>query len=189
MSDKPWLAGVLRDAKHSANLHAALRPRTYRPCWDEAALVQAYAATIRSEDPIHQVGACALRHDNSVAGVGYNGALSGREINWENEEERLREVIHAEVNCLAYCRPGECRLHAAALQQLPEADRALWHQAGGLRGNVRARPVIALDSRTIRHRATTYLPQSRPASIARMRATESCRWASDRPMSSRSRAL
>jgi len=115
MSDKPWLAGVLRDAKHSANLQAALRPRLYRPDWDEAALVQAYAATIRSEDPIRQVGACALRHDNSVAGVGYNGALAGREINWENEEERLREVIHAEVNCLAYCRPGECRLLACTL--------------------------------------------------------------------------
>ena len=112
MSDTPWLADALRDAKHTANLQAALGPRRHRPDWDEYALVLAYAATIRSEDLHRAVGACALRHDHSVAGVGYNGALPGRTIDWTDREERLKEAIHAEVNCLAYCHPGECGLIA-----------------------------------------------------------------------------
>lgn len=86
-----------------------------RPSWEEYALTIAYAASIRSEDPWGKVGACAIRHDNTVAGLGYNGALPGKTIDWSDREGRLKEVIHAELNCLAYCKPGECRLLACTL--------------------------------------------------------------------------
>jgi len=86
-----------------------------RPSWEEYALTIAYAAAIRSEDPWGKVGACALRHDNTIAGLGYNGALPGKTIDWSDRDGRLKEVIHAELNCLAYCKPGECRLLACTL--------------------------------------------------------------------------
>ena len=56
--------------------------------WQEYALELARVASLRSEDPFMKVGACVLRHDNSVAGLGYNGAPPGIEINWENRDER-----------------------------------------------------------------------------------------------------
>ena len=45
-----------------------------RPCWEEYALELAKVAAKRSEDPYLKVGASVLRYDNSVAGLGYNGA-------------------------------------------------------------------------------------------------------------------
>lgn len=91
-----------------------------RPSWEHYALALAQAATVRSEDPYIKVGACALRHDKSVAGVGYNGAPPDIEIDWSDRDQRRKLVIHAEVNCLAYCSPGECSLIACTL--LPCAD-------------------------------------------------------------------
>jgi dCMP deaminase len=80
--------------------------------WDEYALSLAKVASLRSEDPYVRVGACLLRSDNSVGGLGYNGAPQGVDINWENRDERRKRVIHAEVNALRYSRPDECRLLA-----------------------------------------------------------------------------
>lgn len=86
-----------------------------RVSWEKYALELAKAAKIRSEDPYRKTGACALRHDKSVAAVGYNGAPSGVEIDWSNRDERRKRVIHAEINCLKYCRPGEIWLLACDL--------------------------------------------------------------------------
>ena len=83
--------------------------------WEEYALELARVASLRSEDPFMKVGACVLRNDNSVAGVGYNGAPPGIEINWENRDERRRRVVHAEVNALRYVKPGEGELLACKL--------------------------------------------------------------------------
>ena len=83
--------------------------------WEEYALELARVASLRSEDPFMKVGACVLRNDNSVAGVGYNGAPPGIEINWENRDERRRRVVHAEVNALRYVKPGEGELLACIL--------------------------------------------------------------------------
>jgi len=88
---------------------------TVRPSWIEYALKIANVAALRSEDPFQQVGACLLRHDNSVAGVGYNGAPAGIEIDWQNRDQRRVRVIHAEVNALRYTEPGECYLLASTL--------------------------------------------------------------------------
>ena len=60
-----------------------------RISWEEYALELAKVSSRRSEDPYVQVGACILRLDNSVAGLGYNGAPNGIEIDWSDRDERL----------------------------------------------------------------------------------------------------
>ena len=80
--------------------------------WAEYALNLASVAALRSEDPYTRVGACALRNDNSVGGLGYNGAPPGININWSDRDERRKRVVHAEVNALRYIHPDECYLLA-----------------------------------------------------------------------------
>jgi dCMP deaminase len=86
-----------------------------RAGWGHFAMSLAKAAAERSEDPHVQVGACVLRHDMSVGGVGYNGAPPGVDVDWSDREARLLRVVHAEVNALAYVRPGECGCIAVTL--------------------------------------------------------------------------
>lgn len=78
--------------------------------WETYALKLAFVASERSEDPYLKVGACLLRYDNSVAGLGYNGAPPGIEIDWSDRDERRKRVVHAEVNALRYTEPGKCKL-------------------------------------------------------------------------------
>ena len=86
-----------------------------RTAWPEYALDIAKVVSRRSEAPFFKVGACILRNDNSVAGVGYNGAPPGIEIDWSNRDERRRRVVHAEVNALRYVVPNEAYLIACNL--------------------------------------------------------------------------
>ena len=86
-----------------------------RISWGEYALELALAASKRSEDPYLKVGACVLRGDNSVAGVGYNGPPSGVNIDWSDRDERRKRVVHAEINALRYTVPGEPFLLASTL--------------------------------------------------------------------------
>jgi len=79
-----------------------------RLSWQNYALKLATVASERSEDPFMKVGACLLRHDNSVASLGYNGAPPGITIDWSNRDQRRSKVIHAETNALRYVRPNEC---------------------------------------------------------------------------------
>jgi dCMP deaminase len=86
-----------------------------RASWEQFAMQLAEGACCRSEDPYVQVGACALRHDHSVCGIGYNGAPPGINIDWSDREARRAKVIHAEMNCLNYVRPGEAYLIAVTM--------------------------------------------------------------------------
>jgi dCMP deaminase len=88
--------------------------------WDDYALGLAYAARVRSEDPWRQVGAAALRHDNSTAATGYNGTIPGVTVDWSDRPARQIYAIHAERNCLNYVKPGECRLIACIYLPCPE---------------------------------------------------------------------
>ncbi len=81
--------------------------------WEKYALSLASVAALRSEDPYVKVGACLLRKDRSVAGMGYNGAPPKININWQDRDERRKRVVHAEVNALRYAHPGECDLLAS----------------------------------------------------------------------------
>lgn len=75
--------------------------------WDAYAVNLSLAAAGRSEDPWYKVGAVVLRADHSVAGIGYNGAPQGVEIDWQDRELRRLFVIHAEVNALRFARADE----------------------------------------------------------------------------------
>lgn len=77
-----------------------------RPSWDQYAMALAETAASRSQDLNYKVGTCLLRSDRTVAGLGYNGAPSGVEIDWGDREGRRGWVQHAESNALRYVTPG-----------------------------------------------------------------------------------
>jgi dCMP deaminase len=83
--------------------------------WSSYALELAQTASLKSKDPWVKVGTCLLRHDNSVAALGYNGYISGMKEDWSDRDERRKYVVHAEQNALRYIRPGECWLAASTL--------------------------------------------------------------------------
>ena len=99
-------------------------PKYARLSWEEYALHIATAAALRSEDPYEQVGACVLRLDYSVAGIGYNGAPSGIEIDWSDRDKRRERVVHAEVNALRYVRPDEGYILACTLMPCQDCLKA-----------------------------------------------------------------
>ena len=93
-------------------------PKSPKSTWGEYALEIARVASLRSEDPHRKVGACALDHQNMVAGVGYNGLASGKDVPidfWLDRDARRRYMIHAEANCLSLCRKGNVGLLAVTL--------------------------------------------------------------------------
>jgi dCMP deaminase len=83
-------------------------------------MLLAYAAAERSPDPHVSVGAAAFRKDRSTVSTGYNGALSGREIDWSDRDARRPYVEHAEQNCLKYAKKGEA--HYLYVTMLPCAS-------------------------------------------------------------------
>lgn len=83
--------------------------------WAEYALKLAEVASLKSKDPYIQVGCCLLRHDNSVASLGYNGFPSGMSEDWSDRDERRKYVVHSETNSLRYVKPNECYLAAVTL--------------------------------------------------------------------------
>ena len=86
--------------------------------WYEYAMLLAFSAAKRSEDPYRKVGACALNKDKMVVGLGYNGLASGKDAPrnfWEDRDERRKYMIHAETNCLSLCKKGEVELLAVTL--------------------------------------------------------------------------
>jgi len=90
-----------------------------RISWDNHALLLAWAATRRSEDPYMKVGACALGYNNEVLGVAYNGIVSGKTMDkefWVDRDKRRPYMIHAETNLLARISPGEAKTIAITLQ-------------------------------------------------------------------------
>ncbi len=90
-----------------------------RLSWDEYALRLAEVAALRSEDPYQKVGSCALRFDNSVASLGFNGCPPKTTIDWSDRDKRRIRVSHAENSCLRYTKPGECRLIAVTISPCP----------------------------------------------------------------------
>jgi dCMP deaminase len=83
--------------------------------WNEYAIKIAEVVAMKSKDPWKKVGCVLLRHDNSIASVGYNGFPAGADENWSDRDERRKYVIHAEQNALRYIKPNECRLLACTL--------------------------------------------------------------------------
>lgn len=87
--------------------------------WDEHALILAFAATLRSQDPYKKVGACALGHNNHVLGVAYNGLAPGKHVDssfWLDRDARRPYMVHAETNLLARVGIGEAKTIAVTMQ-------------------------------------------------------------------------
>jgi dCMP deaminase len=87
--------------------------------WDKHALLLAWAATRRSEDPYMKVGACAFGYNNEVLGVAYNGLAAGKKIDssfWEDRNKRRPYMIHAEANLLSRISFGQAKTMAITLQ-------------------------------------------------------------------------
>jgi dCMP deaminase len=93
--------------------------------WNEYALNIAFAVAEKSKDPWRKVGACLVRHDNSIASVGYNGFIAGMQEDWSDRENRRRLVVHAEQNALRYIKPDECRLIAVTLLPCNDCLKAI----------------------------------------------------------------
>jgi dCMP deaminase len=83
--------------------------------WEKYAYNLAVVAAQKSKDPYIKVGCCLLRHDNSVASLGYNGFPAGMQEDWNNRDERRKYVVHSEINALRYIKPNECYLAATTL--------------------------------------------------------------------------
>lgn len=77
---------------------------------DEYALMMAYTASLRSEDPYVKVGAVAVTQDGRIIAAGYNGLPPKMTVDdsfWTNRDERRKHIVHAEVNVCALIRRGE----------------------------------------------------------------------------------
>lgn len=82
---------------------------------EKYAIILARAAAERSEDPYHKVGAALVRHDKTIAALGYNGPPAGVEIEWSIRDARRQYIVHAEANALRYVRPGEVMFMATTM--------------------------------------------------------------------------
>jgi dCMP deaminase len=99
-----------------------------RISWDKHALLLAWAATRRSEDPYMKVGACALGVHNEVLGVAYNGLAPNKIVTedfWGDREKRRPYMIHAETNLLSRISPGQAKTIAITLQPCTGCAQAI----------------------------------------------------------------
>ena len=87
--------------------------------WNEHALILAFAATCRSQDPYKKVGACALDYNNNVLGVAYNGLAPGKNVDdkfWHDRDGRRPYILHAETNLLSRIHIGQAKTIAITMQ-------------------------------------------------------------------------
>lgn len=99
-----------------------------RISWDKHALLLAWAATRRSEDPYMKVGACALGYNNEVLGVAYNGLAPGKTVElefWSDRNKRRPYMIHAEANLLSRLSYGQAKTIAITLQPCTSCAQAI----------------------------------------------------------------
>jgi len=121
-----------------------------RISWDEYALRLAETAATRSEDPYYKVGACALGRGHEVLGLGFNGLMSGKDVEpsfWKDRDARRPYMIHAEVNCLANVKREECKILAVTLLPCSYCATmiAAYHIPCVVYGEVYERDTKALD--------------------------------------------
>jgi len=89
-----------------------------RISWEKHALILAFGASLRSEDPYTRVGACALDYNHNVLGVSYNGLISNFTAPkgfWKDRDKRRQYMIHAETNLLARININQAHIIAVTL--------------------------------------------------------------------------
>lgn len=83
---------------------------------DDYAMVLAFAASMRSEDPSRKVGAVALDWENRVIATSYNGLPKGFQAPdsfWYDHDQRRKFVVHAEANLCSLTKRGQILTVAA----------------------------------------------------------------------------
>jgi len=91
-----------------------------RKSWPETAMFLAESiASLRSEDPYIQVGACVI-HKSKKISLGYNGPPPSIEVDYSDRDARRYYMLHAEANVLDTCEPGE--IDIMAVTHLPCSD-------------------------------------------------------------------
>ena len=75
------------------------------PNWSQYFMEIAKAVSVRSKDPMTQVGAVIVNKDNHIIGTGYNGFAPGYVETTElwARPTKYDHVIHAEANALLNC--------------------------------------------------------------------------------------
>jgi dCMP deaminase len=87
------------------NTSIYLESRYYK--WDTRFLDLANVVASWSKDPSTKVGSVIVRPDFTVASVGFNGFphnMSDSPLLYNNREEKLSRIIHAEMNAMLHCR-------------------------------------------------------------------------------------
>lgn len=90
--------------------------------WDEYFMYQAMTASLRSKDPVTQVGCLIVDEDNHEVGMGYNGMVAKADetkFTWNKNKEdpyhltKYAYVIHAEANAILHSNASlkNCRLY------------------------------------------------------------------------------
>lgn len=85
----------------------------------EWALRIAEVTAQRSEDPHRRVGAVAVNHENRIVATAYNGLMPKFDVQmdfWEDRDDRLRFMIHAEQNLCSLFKRGEVKFVALTTQ-------------------------------------------------------------------------
>lgn len=76
--------------------------------WDEYFMGIATLSSLRSKDPVTQVGACIVGNDNRILSIGYNGfpiGCSDQDFPWAAEADSILDtknpyVVHSELNAI-----------------------------------------------------------------------------------------
>lgn len=80
--------------------------------WDEYFMGIAVIASMRSKDPMTQVGACIVDDEHKVVSIGYNGMprnINESSLSWDRGEgldSKYLYVCHAEFNAILNTRNG-----------------------------------------------------------------------------------
>lgn len=80
--------------------------------WDEYFMGIALLASMRSKDPMTQVGACIVDDEHKVVSIGYNGMprnIDESSLSWDRGEgldSKYLYVCHAEFNAILNTRNG-----------------------------------------------------------------------------------
>jgi dCMP deaminase len=111
---------------------------TYDAKWNERFLSMAELVASWSKDPSTKCGAVIVRPDKTVASVGFNGFPIGCDDSdelYEDRDQKLARVVHAEQNALLHTREAlhGYTIYTAQIPNIgPSCDRCTAHiiQAG-----------------------------------------------------------
>lgn len=79
-----------------------------KPSWDQYYMNLVEVIKTRSPDPITKVGSVMVSNeDHRIISSGYNSTNPGVSdllIDWSDRESVRKLIIHAEMNCILYCK-------------------------------------------------------------------------------------